>query len=256
MNARAIDRQSGVPAYRQVADDLRHRITSGEYGQGHQLPSERELVETYEVSRPTIRDAIAVLRSEGVLSIEHGRGVFVKPPAIVHRLARNRLSRAARERDEGAFLGDAAQEGFTPSSSVKIRFEPADERTASYLDIPEGTEVTVRDRIMRADGLPVQLAVSRLPREITQGTAIEHVETGAGGAYARLEEAGHTLTSFAEYVRARMPVSEERSVLQLDPGVPVLTVTRVAFSGDRPVEMNDITMSADRYELAYEWPAD
>lgn len=256
MNARAINRQSGVPAFRQVAGDIRERIASGELGEGGRLPSERELVETYGVSRPTVRDAIALLRSEGAVQAEHGRGVFVKPPAIVHRLARNRLSRAARQRNEGAFLGDAVQEGFTPSSSVTIRFEPADERTASLLNIPTGTEVTVRDRTMRADGLPVQLAVSRLPREITRDSAIEQVETGPGGAYARLEEAGHTLTSFAEYVRARMPNPDERSALQLNDGVPVMLVTRIAFSGDKPVEINDIVLSADRYELAYEWPTD
>jgi GntR family transcriptional regulator len=256
MNARAIDRTSGVPAYRQVADDLRARIAAGEYQQGARLPSERELIEVYAVSRPTIRDAVGLLRTEGVVIAEHGRGLFVKPPVTVRRLARTRLSRAARDRNEGAFLGDAAGEGFTASSSVNVRFEPADERTAELLAVPAGTQVTVRDRIMHADGLPIQIAVSRLPRELTRGTAIEQVDTGTGGAYARLEDAGHALASFTEYVRARMPSAGERSSLQLGASVPVIVVTRVAYTAARPVEVNDIVLSADRYELAYEWPAD
>jgi len=252
-----VDRRSGVPAFRQVAADLREKITSGQLAPGAQLPSERDLVESYGVSRPTVRDAVNMLRSEGLVTSEHGRGVFVRPPASILRIARSRLSREAREHNRGAFLADAVARGFTPSSSVKIRFEEADDRAAGYLAIGAGTEVTVRDRVMRADGLVVQLAVSRLPRSITRGTAIEQVDTGPGGTYARLEEAGHRLASFMEHVGARMPTPDEASLLQLAEGVPVVTVTRVAYREDgAPVEMNDMVLSADRYQLSYEWAAD
>lgn len=252
-----VDRKSGIPAFRQVAADLREKITAGRYSPGDRLPSEREMVETYGVSRPTIRDAVDMLRAEGLVTSEHGRGVFVRPPASIQRIARSRLSREARAKNRGAFLADAATRGFTPSSSVKIRFEEADARAAQHLAIDEGAEVTVRDRVMRADGLVVQLAVSRLPRELTRGTAIEDVNTGPGGAYARLEDAGHRLGSFVEHVGARMPTPDEASLMQLAEGVPVVTVTRVAYGEDgTPLEMNDMILSADRYELSYEWPAD
>jgi GntR family transcriptional regulator len=252
-----VDRRSGVPAFRQVAADLRQKIAAGDYAPGAQLPSERELVDTYGVSRPTVRDAVNLLRAEGLVTSEHGRGVFVRPPASIQRIARSRLSRAARERNRGAFLADAAARGFTPSASVKIRFEQADGRTAAHLAIDEGAEVTVRDRVMRADGLVVQLAVSRLPRELTRDTAIEQVDTGPGGAYARLEEAGHRIGSYVEHVGARMPTPDEASLLQLADGVPVVTITRVAYGEDgTPLEMNDMVLAADRYELSYEWPAE
>ncbi|MEQ0564642.1 GntR family transcriptional regulator [Amycolatopsis sp. NEAU-NG30] len=252
-----VDRRSGVPAFRQVAADLRQKIAAGDYAPGAQLPSERELVDTYGVSRPTVRDAVNLLRAEGLVTSEHGRGVFVRPPASIQRIARSRLSRAARERNRGAFLADAAARGFTPSASVKIRFEQADGRTAAHLAIDEGAEVTVRDRVMRADGLVVQLAVSRLPRELTRDTAIEQVDTGPGGAYARLEETGHRIGSYVEHVGARMPTPDEASLLQLADGVPVVTITRVAYGEDgTPLEMNDMVLAADRYELSYEWPAE
>jgi GntR family transcriptional regulator len=251
-----VDRRSGVPAFRQVAADLREKITSGVLAPGERLPSERELVDEYGVSRPTVRDAVNLLRSEGLVTSEHGRGVFVRPPASIQRLARARLSREARERNRGAFLADAAARGFTPSTSVKVSFEQADDRVAGYLAVDAGTEVTLRDRVMRADGLVVQLAVSRLPRELTRDTAIEQVDTGPGGAYARLEERGHRLASFVEHVGARMPTPEEASLLQLAEGVPVVTVTRVAYREDgTPVEMNDMVLAADRYQLSYEWAA-
>ncbi|GGM74996.1 transcriptional regulator [Longimycelium tulufanense] len=253
-----IDRSSGVPAYRQVAADLREKIKSGNLSPGTQLPSERELVESYGVSRVTVRDAVGLLRSEGVVTVEHGRGVFVRPPTTVQRLSRSRLSRAARDANQGMFLGDAAQGGFTPSVTVRIRFEPADEATAQSLEIEDGTEVTVRDRVMRADGLPVQLAISRLPRDVTrQAPAVEQVETGQGGAYARLEEAGFRLGHFNETVTARMPTPDEASLLQLASGVPVIVVTRIAYTVDgKPVEVNDMILSADRYELSYDIPAE
>lgn len=251
-----VDRTSGVPAFRQVAADLREKINNGQYEPGSRLPSERELVDAYSVSRPTIRDAVNLLRTEGVVTAEHGRGVFVRPPATIHRLARKRLSREARERNQGAFLGDAAAKGFTPSVSVRVRFEEADEATANHLAINPGDEVTVRDRVMRANGLVVQLAVSRLPRSITRGTAIEEVDTGSGGAYARLEDAGHAIERFAEHVGARMPTPEETSTLQLGQGTPVVTVTRIAYGKGGPLEVNNMVLPADRYELSYEWEAE
>ncbi|MEU4247297.1 GntR family transcriptional regulator [Amycolatopsis sp. NPDC026612] len=252
-----VDRTSGVPAFRQVAADLREKIVSGEFAPGARLPSEHDLVETYGVSRPTVREAVDVLRGEGLVTSEHGRGVFVRPPASIQRIARSRLSREAREPNRGALLADAAARGFTPSGNVKLRFEPADGRAAGLLAVEIGTELTVRDRVMRADGLVAQLAVSRLPRELTRGTAIEEVDTGEGGTYARLEEAGHAIGSFAEHVGARMPAPDETASFQLPTGVPVITITRVAYGTDRrPLEMNDIVLPANLYELTYEWPAD
>lgn len=218
------------------------------------LPSERELVDLYSVSRPTVRDAIALLRSEGLVVVEHGRGVFVRTPSSQVRLPR--LSRAARGANQAAFLGDAAASGFTPDVQTRIYFEPADNRTAELLDVEPGVELCVRDRVMSADGVVVQLAVSRLPRSVTKGTAIEHEDTGTGGIHARLEESGHELEHFTETVGARMPTPGEASQLQLPGGVPVLVVTRTTYAvGDQPVEVNDMVLAADRYQLAYDIPA-
>jgi GntR family transcriptional regulator len=251
-----VDRTSGVPAYRQVAEAIRRQIKAGELPPGAALPSERDLVARFGVSRPTIRDAIKLLRSQGLVVAEHGRGMFVRKAVAVTRLARNRLSRAARADDKHAFLADAASGTFTPSVSVRIRFEPADDTIADTLGIDAGTEVTIRDRIMRADESVVQLAVSFLPRDLTKDTPLEETNTGPGGLYARLEEAGHVLTHFEEVVGARMPTPQEQSLLQLPDGTPVITVTRVAYTADRAVEINNMVLAADRYELHYLLPAE
>ncbi|MEU5846514.1 UTRA domain-containing protein [Saccharopolyspora shandongensis] len=122
------------------------------------------------------------------------------------------------------------------------------------LDVEEGSELCVRDRVMSADDQPVMLAVSRLPREITRGTTLEEVETGPGGVFARLEEQGYEITGHEEIVSARMPDANERKLLGLSSG-PVLTVRRRTWSGDRVVEVNDMVMSGESYELRYAWDA-
>lgn len=252
-----IDRVSGVPAYRQVAADLRDKINAGTYPAGGKLPSERKLEDEYDVSRITIREAIGLLRSEGLVVAEHGRGIFVRPVSQVVRLSRSRLSRAARDANSAYFLGDAKANAFTPSVAVTIRTEAASAEHAAALDLEPGAEVLVRDRVMSADGLPVQLATSRLPRDLTRGTQAEDQDTGPGGVYARLEETGVQLDHFRETVGTRMPTRDEATALQLGSGVPVLTVRRVAFDATgRPVEVNDMVLIGDRYELDYEIPAD
>ncbi|WP_344149623.1 GntR family transcriptional regulator [Kribbella yunnanensis] len=252
-----IDRVSGVPAYRQVAADLRGKISDGTYPAGAKLPSERTLIGAYDVSRITIREAIAVLRSEGLVVAEHGRGVFVRATASVVRLSRTRLSKAARDANQAYFLGDATANSFNPTVQVTIRFEEASPDHAAVLDVPAGSELLVRERLMLADGQPMQLATSRLPRDLTRGTQAEEMDTGPGGIYSRLEEAGYKPSRYTELVKTRMPNRDETTALQLRAGVPVLVVQRVAYdSSGRPIEVNEMTLTGDRYELVYEIPAD
>ncbi|MBR1166019.1 FadR/GntR family transcriptional regulator [Bradyrhizobium liaoningense] len=67
--------------YRQVADQLRSLIDSGEYAVGSRLPTERELAEQLKVSRPTVREALIALEVEGRLRIRVGSGIYVTDPA-------------------------------------------------------------------------------------------------------------------------------------------------------------------------------
>ena len=72
------DPHSGVPLHRQVADALRARIMSGEWPAGMKLPSETHLRQEYAVGRGTVRQAIAALRAEGLLEVQHGFGTRVR----------------------------------------------------------------------------------------------------------------------------------------------------------------------------------
>ncbi|HRE21780.1 MAG TPA: GntR family transcriptional regulator, partial [Rhabdaerophilum sp.] len=80
--------------YRQVADQLRSYLDSGALPVGARLPTERELAEQLNVSRPTIREALIALEVEGRIRIRVGSGIYVcEPPPFPH----------AMTEDEGPF---------------------------------------------------------------------------------------------------------------------------------------------------------
>jgi DNA-binding GntR family transcriptional regulator len=73
-----IDPTGPVPPYRQIAEIIRTRIRSGEYPKNSRIPTESEMVETWEVARTTARRAIAVLREEGLVYTVPQRGTYVR----------------------------------------------------------------------------------------------------------------------------------------------------------------------------------
>ena len=77
-----IDPANIVPKYYQLANILREKILNGEFSAQDAIPSERHLEETYNLSRPTIRQAIDLLERQGYLYRVHGKGTFVSPPKL------------------------------------------------------------------------------------------------------------------------------------------------------------------------------
>ena len=73
-----IDPTGPVPPYKQIAAIIRARIESGEYPKGTRIPTESEMVETWEVARTTARRAIALLREEGLVTTVPQRGSYVR----------------------------------------------------------------------------------------------------------------------------------------------------------------------------------
>ncbi len=73
-----IDPTGPIPPYKQIAAIIRDRITSGEYPQGTRIPTESEMVQTWEVARTTARRAIALLRDECLVDTVPQRGTYVR----------------------------------------------------------------------------------------------------------------------------------------------------------------------------------
>jgi GntR family transcriptional regulator len=252
-----IDHSSDRAAYRQIADRLREAMARGDLEPGEQLPSERALIEQYGAARGTVRQAIGILRSEGLVTVEHGRGAFVRRQPPIRRLAHDRFARRHRKAGKAAFLAEAEAEGRRPQVEVlHVGPEDATTEVAARLELEGPAQVLVRQRRYLADGEPVELATSYLPWEVAEGTAICERDTGPGGIYARLEERGHQLARFTEEVSARMPLPDEVRALRLTAGVPVFRLIRTAYDiHGRAVEICDTVMAADRFVLSYELPA-
>jgi GntR family transcriptional regulator len=242
--------------WREIAHDLREAIRTGAYAPGARLPSRSKLVATYDVAPQTVVNAINILRAEGLVSGVKGSGWYVRTPRPVMRSSRNRLRRSERDAGRGTFLSDAHTGGWVGRAETNIHVEPANDEVAGVLTIEPGTPVLVRDRIHFADEQPVQLATSYFPRDLTEGTAIEEENTGPGGVYARLEEAGHILTAYDEYVRVRQATDDEAAQLHIQPGAPLFHITRIASTSHRAVEVNYIKSIAERYELHYHLTAE
>lgn len=254
---RPLDPTSDRSVYRQIADHLRDAINNGELAPGEQLPSERDLMTQYDAARGTVRQAIALLRAEGLIETEHGKGAFVRKRPAVQRVAHDRFLRRHRQAGNAAYLAEMATAGRVPEVEVlEVGQYTAPADIANRLGVEEGEPVLLRSRRYLADGFPMELATSYVPWSIAEGTQMVEANTGPGGIYARIEERGHQLEHFAEEVTARMPSPEEARALRLMPGVPVIGVVRTAYDSEgEAVEVCDTVMAADRYVLTYELPA-
>lgn len=258
-----VDPASDRPIYKQIADALRQRLDAGEYDAGDKLPSESELMQQFDASRATVRKAFDVLMGEGRVESRRGVGVFVRtpPPPQIVRLDAERLKRKTWGTDELSsrlrpFEADAEKSGTPFRQEIHQLAEvPAPADVARHLDIDEGETVFVRRRRILLDGTPTHLGDSYLPLDIAV-RALRERDTGPGGTYARMEDAGHRLSHFDEQLTFRMPTSTERRALRLGHGVPVIDLVRIAHTRTRPLECFVAVMAGDRYRFAYEIPAD
>ncbi len=88
-----IDGDNGVPVYRQIVDAIKHQVAVGERVPGEQLPTVRQLAGELHVDRNTVVRAYRVLDREGVISMQQGRGTFIKAHAAAPELTRHRQER-------------------------------------------------------------------------------------------------------------------------------------------------------------------
>lgn len=248
------------PRYRLVADELRRRILAGAIPPGSLLPSETALLDEFSVSRGTIREAIALLRAEGLVVTEHGRGTYARPVMPIRRLGSDRYRQelaaidAAGAEPGTSFTADQGIDWSAYQLDTEFREVPASSALAELFGGEPGTMLLERQFVFRAHGVPQQMSTSCYPLDLVAGTPVADPanEPWPGGNTAQLASLGIRVTAIRERVRARMPVPEETATLRIPAGVPVVTITRQTYAGDRVVEVaTDIVIPADRVELDY-----
>ncbi|MGW7294758.1 GntR family transcriptional regulator [Streptomyces xiamenensis] len=152
------------------------------------------------------------------------------------------------------WAAEAAAEGRRGTQSIVRAGEAtASAEVAGLLEIPEGTAVVERRRLIHLDGRTVESTRTYWPVAIAGGTALTQTRKIKGGAVALLAELGHTAHVVREEVRARMPDDDERAVLGLGPGDPVLQLVRQTLDAEgAPFQVDVSVFAAPTQRLRYE----
>jgi GntR family transcriptional regulator len=244
------------PAYLRIAAALRTAIRDGDYPPGSRLPTMAVLAETHGVSDIVVRQAIALLRGEGLVETRRGGGTLVRINPPVRRVAmeRYRLETAPATAPATSFTHD--QRITWPEYRLDRAYTrlPADAELAALFELAPETPLLRRRFVFYARDEPQQLSVNYLPWDLVAGTPVADPdrEPWPGGTPAQLAFLGHPATRVEEAVRSRMPTPEEAQTLRIAAGVPVFAITRRMLSGARVLEVcRDIVIPADRVVLDY-----
>lgn len=206
--------------YKEIADDIRNQILSGKYNINAQLPLEKEMCVTYNVSRITVKKAVDELVGEGLVIKRRGSGTFVK--AIDESTAEDlTLSRQFS--------------GFTDSNKGKkikskiLTFEvvhPSSE-IAGKLQIEEDDFTYYIVRVRYADDEPVVVEYTYMPIGVIPGIKTEVLNNSI---YAYIEGTLKLkIKSAHRTVRAILPNEIEQENLEIDKYFPILEVEQVGF---------------------------
>lgn len=242
------------PLYRQIAQDLRQRIESGDFPPGSKLPTELELREHYDnASRNTIRDAVGWLSNRGLVVAQPGRGTFV-----VEKLTPFIVPLAAGETGVGgdgtdAYRQAAESQGGRPAvSDPRVEVRNATGDLARELRLEEGTPIVTRQQQRFIDGHPSSLQTSFYPMEFVQRGAVDLLQARdipqGATEYVR-EKLGIETVGYRDRLTVRAPDSIEANFFRLpDYGtVLVVVVRRTAYtSGPTPIRFTVIVYPADR----------
>ncbi|MGH3427531.1 MAG: GntR family transcriptional regulator [Pseudonocardiaceae bacterium] len=239
--------------YREIAGNLRAAILRGDYRPGDTIPKRAELMVIYGVSTTTVRQAIAVLRAEGLVAPIRRRGTIVRDRTPVRLSVARYTDVLAGPGDRGPWETACDQLGIPGRTEiVTVDQRPADTHVASRLGIPQGTPVVYRLQHMYAGQQVGQLQETWLPLTLVEGTPLAGAGKVVGGIYRALTTIGHPPASAEESVTSRMPTRAEAETLSLDLGSPVLAIDRITHGQDgHTLALAQAVIAGDRVQLHY-----
>ena len=237
-----INRQSKIPYYQQLYIILRGKISRDEWKPGDLIPTENELIETYNVSRSTVRQVLDILVNEGLIYRERGRGSF-----IAHLTLEQSMTRIV------SFTEDMHQRGFTPGTQVlSARLVPAGKDIAERLQAPIGEPLACVERLRLADGEPMSIEESYLVNRYCPDV-LQHDHAHQPLREILERDYDLRLVNAKQVIRAIPAPTHLAQLLEIKPHAPVLYIERVSYSQVAiPVEFLRIYYRADRYSLFVE----
>jgi GntR family transcriptional regulator len=251
-----------TPMYRQIAEDLREQIESGDLTPGEQLRTEPELKEHYGASRNTVRDAIKWLTNLGLVETRAGQGTFVLKkinPYVTTLTAdpKESTTDSVVGPDEGdRYAPEVMAQSRNPSSSEpQVEMQKANAMVAAHLGVPVGAQVVSRHQRRSIDGTPWSLQTSFYPRELVVRGAerlalAENIPEGVVRYLAdtlKLRQVG-----YRDSIMVRTPEAKEAAIFNLpqDGRIDVFEIRRTAFDQTgTPIRLTVTVYPTDRNQF-------
>lgn len=233
-----LHRDSFVPYYQQIANQVRHFIKSHQESiVGKPFWSEGEIAERLAISKMTVRQAFQVLRGEGLLVIEKGRRPVIGS------------GRAGKDFQQlHSFTEEMLRRGVKPSSKILTMgvIEP-DSETTNALRLKRNQKVFCIKRLRFADEELVGLETTHLPYHFFHG--IEKHDLEKGSLYAIIEgQYGISLNWSEEELQAIAATEKEATLLKIPPGFPLFCMRRIVYdTRGTPIERGVSLFRGDRY---------
>lgn len=233
LDVRATTRRATLA--RRLRDIVRADIISGRYGDGA-IPSEPELVSLHRASRNTVREALGLLRDEGLIVRVQGAGTFAIAAKTAQQFDHTR-----------GYQGHGVHHEL-----LAIEYVPATGVIAQTLGVPAGTEVVLLERRTLAEGLPVGLWTTYLPRDVGDEVGARLDELG--GDYVELLESVLDVSIAGSRVELESTVSDGdvATLLGMAPGRSLIVYSRALVCTDgRVVDFGFGRFRADRMTLRF-----
>ncbi|MBD2464156.1 phosphonate metabolism transcriptional regulator PhnF [Oscillatoria sp. FACHB-1407] len=234
--------QEALPLYLQIANELRRNISDAIYQLGDQLPTEAELSARFGVNRHTLRRAIEILRHEGLVRIDRGRGTFVASAPITYPIGKRvRYNEALKA------------QGLKVSRKLLHLAEiPADPSLAKRLELPVGSSLILLELLSFADDRPISVGTSYFP-----AARFPHFadQWGQYQSISRLlqQEYGCDHIRRSTRISARMVQPNDAKLLELPLNAPILLTESINVDQQEQVIEYGVTrFRGDRMELVFE----
>jgi GntR family transcriptional regulator len=233
-----------TPKYLRVLNTLRGRIEDGTYAPGAGLPSESQLCSEFDVSRPTVLKALGILKQDGWIESQQGKGSFVR-------------GRPPSERSSPQYARDAIDLDETAETEI-LHVGPvlAAPWVSTALGIPEGTPVYERRRRTVSPSGPIDLVSTFVPVDIAVGTDVIRPEPITGSLLAHIRAKKNLRADYAtERLTARRVDDAEAAALEVSVDEAVLSVVITAHqSSGVPILTSRIVMPGSRHEIEDSYP--
>lgn len=213
-------KESSVDRLRNAILDMVHEM---KLGFGDKLPTEKEMAERFQVSRPTLREALKLLEQEAVIDVHQGKGRFLAAGALLN-IARP-ITKFESVSQMVSSHGYVAQTQLLGFASVA-----ADSVTAARLSLPEGAPLLRVERLRSSAGQPLVYSVDWLPRALF-GPTFETPDW-SGSIVAMLAGIDRHPVASTANVRATLLPPDVAELHGLQAFGPALLIEEICYAAD------------------------